>query len=131
MLEEDEAFLEVRYTGEGEFQDDDERFISDLTLPLPQEIARTFAEGDWFVLHSEHIGTVSSEVHASLLKHLMAAIPAEKFLIVHCPMDNFESPLETLIRHCRHYQLQATAAGGQMYPNLEIHAVRRTSSPFD
>ena len=124
-------FLESRYTSEGEFLDDHERHISDYTLPLTQEVARNFAEGEWFALYSEHTDIVSSEVCASLLKHLMAAIPADKFLIVHCPLENYESPLETLIRHCRHYQLQATAAGGQMYPNLEIHAVRRTSSPFD
>ena len=122
VLEEHGTLLELRYTSEGEFQDEHKWHISNLAQHLTQEMARNFAEGDWFVLFSEHIDIVSSEVHASLLKHLMAAIPAEKFLFVHCPMYNFGSPLETLIRHCRHYQIKATAAG-QIHLNLEIHAV--------
>ena len=100
-----------------------------MTQPLTQEMARTFAEGDRFILYSSNTNTTSSEVYASLLKRLLAAIPTEKYLSVNCPMDYFESPLETLLRHCRRYQLQATP--GQMYPNLEFHVVRQTSSPSD
>ena len=92
-----------------------------MTQPLTQEIARHFDEGNWFVLHSDLIDTVSSELYASLLKRLMATIPVNKVLFVLCPVMHFESPLEKLIRHCRHYQLQAPA--GQMYSNLEIHAI--------
>ena len=125
LLQEDELFLEVRFTSEGEYQDDHERHISDLTQPLTQEMARNFAEGAWFVLLSDHINFVSSKVYASLLKHLMAAIPAEKFLLIYCLMNNFESTLETLVRHCRNYQLQAAVAAGQIHSNLELHVVRR------
>ena len=120
-LDEHGVFLEYRFASGRGFQGVYRRHISDLTQPLTEEMARTFAEGDRFLLYSITIDIVSSEVYASLLKHLMAAIPAEKFLFVYCSMDNSESPLETLIRHCRHYQLQVTAATGQMCPNLEIH----------
>ena len=99
-----------------------------MTRPLTREMAKNFAKGDRFVLYSLQTNIASTEVYATLLKHLMAAIPAEKFLFVYCSMDYSESPLETLLRHCRHYQLQATEVAGQMHPNLEIHAVRMSSS---
>ena len=123
VLDEHGAFLELCYTSEGHFYGDYRRHISDLARPLTREMAKNFAKGDRFVLYSLQTNIVSSEVHATLLKHLMAAIRTEKFLFVNCPIDYPESPLETLLRHCRHYQLQATAAG-QMYPNLEFHVVR-------
>ena len=117
-LGEDEILIEVRSTSDDEPQEFKRRHISDLTQPLTQEMARHFDEGNWFVLHSDLIDTVSSELYVSLLNHLMTA---NKFLFVLCPVMNFESTLETLIRHCRHYQLQAPA--GQMYSNVEIHTI--------
>ena len=128
-LDEHGVFLEYRFTRRREFEGVYWRHISNLTQPLTEEMARNFAEGDWFVLYSSYVNIVSSEVSASFLKDLMAAIPAEKFLFVNCPIDYPESPLETLLRHCRRYQLQATP--GHMYPNLEFHVVRQTSSPSD
>ena len=98
-LSEDGLFPEVRSTGEQEFQNYQVKHISDLTQPLTQEMARNFAVVGRLVLYSDHIDIVSSEVYGSLLKHLMAAIPAEKFLFVHCNTDNFERPLETLIQN--------------------------------
>ena len=123
-LDEHGVFLQYRFTSGRGFQGVYRRHISDLTQPLTEKMTRTFTEGYRFFLYSISINFVSSEVYASLLKHLMAAIPAEKFLFVYCFKDNSESPLEALIRHCRHYQLQITAAAGQMYPNLEIHVYR-------
>ena len=103
------------------------RHMSDLTLPLTQEMAERLAEGDRFVLYIDTTDRVSSEVYASFLKHLMAAIPAEKFLFVACSMEDFVSRLENPIRHCRHCQLQAVAGAGPMCSNLEIHMV---NAPF-
>ena len=122
------VFLRYRFTSKGQFQGRYRRPIYDLFQPLTEEMARTFAEGDRFFLYSVRINFFSSNEHANLLRNLMALIPAEKFLFVYCFMDNYESPLETLIRHCRLYQLQVTAAAGQMYRNLEIHVFRTNSS---
>ena len=83
-------------------------------------MARHFNEGDWFILHSDHIGVDSSDQYARLFKRLMAAIPADKFLFIFCLVKESESPLETLIHHCRRYQLQELTR--QMHSNLEIHA---------
>ena len=97
QLEVDEGFFGLRFTSDEEFPNLHRKHISDLTLPLTQEMAELLAERDWFVLYIDTIDRVSPEVYASFLKHLMAAIPADKYLFVLCPMANFESPLETLI----------------------------------
>ena len=122
-LKEDRRFLDMRSASDGQYPDFRMRHISDLTLPLTREMAERLAEGDGFIFHSDSIDRVSSEVYASFLKHLMAAISAEKFLFVACPLEDFESRLEILIHHCRHCQLQAVAGAGQMRSNLEIHTV--------
>ena len=126
LMGEAEKFIEVRSTREEEFK---VRHISELTQPLTQEMARHFNEGDWFILHSDHIGVYSSGLYASLSKRLMAAIPADKFLFIFCLVKESESPLETLIRHCHRYQLQESAR--QMHSNLEIHAVLISSPSSD
>ena len=69
-----------------------------------------FDEGYWFVLHSDNIEIDSSEVYENILKHLIGAIPGDKFRFVYCPVKNFRSPMETLIRLCRLYQLQAASS---------------------
>ena len=82
-------------------------------------MARQFQELDWFILHSDIIDTISSELYSNFMKHLMTAISSDKFPFVFGPLKNLESPLETLIRHCRRHQLEASA--GRLYSNLYRH----------
>ena len=72
----------MRSVSDGQFPDFRMRHISDLTLPLTQEMAERLAEGDGFIFYSDSIDRVSSEVYANFLKHLMAAIAAEKFFLL-------------------------------------------------
>ena len=123
---EDGTFLEVRSPGKESFQDMHVRHISGLTR---QEMARHLAEGDCFTLFSDYIHFVSSNIHASLLKRLMAVIPADKCFFIWCPVENSESTLKTLIRYCRHFKLQAGT--GEIHPNLEIQVVGVSSSSVD
>ena len=90
---EDGTFLEVRSPGKESFQDMHVRHISDLTR---QEMARHLAEGDCFTPFRDYIHFVSSNIHASLLKRLMAVIPADKCFFIWCPVENSESTLKTL-----------------------------------
>ena len=128
MLE-DGTFLEVSSPGLEAFQDVHVRHISDLTQPLTKEMARHLAEGDCFNLLSDFPDFAASKIHTSFLKHLMGAIPSDKLLFVWCPADISESPLKTLIRHCRYYKLQEVTS--QMHPNLEIHVIDASLSSFD
>ena len=125
-LDEDGTFMEMRSGGSEDIEEVHERHISDLTLPLTQDMAEYLAEGDSFNLYIDFPNFVPSNILRSLLNHLMAAIPADKLLFVWCPAEHSESPLEALIRHCRYHKLQE--AKGQMHPNLEIHVVGASSS---
>ena len=119
-LVEDGTFIEMRSVGRENIEEMHQWHISDLNQPLTQ------AKGDCFNIHSDFPNFIPSNIPASLLNHLMAAIPADKILFVWCPAEHSESQLETLIRHCRHYKLQE--AKGQMHPNLEIHVFGASSS---
>ena len=128
-LDEDGTFIEMRSARTEDVEEVHERHISDLTQPLTQEMARHLAEGDCFTLLGDFPNFLAPNIHTTLLKNLMSAIPAEKPLFVWCPMDYSESPLQTLIRHCRYYKLQE--ATGYIHPNLEIHVVDTSSSSSD
>ena len=128
-LDEDGKFIERRSAKLEHIKEVHVRHISDLTQPLTQEMARHLAEGDCFNLFSEFPDFNVSNIHTRLLKHLMAAIPADKPLFVWCLPEYSESPLEALIRCYRCYKLQV--ATGHMHPNLEIHVVGALFSSSD
>ena len=125
-LVEDGTFIEMRSVGRGNIEEMHQWHISDLTLPLTQDMAEYLAEGDSFNLYADFPNFVPSNILTSLLNHIMAAIPVDKLLFVWCPAEHSESQLETLMRHCRYYNLQE--ASGYMHPNLEIHVVGASSS---
>ena len=93
--------------------------ISDLTLPLTEEMAKHLAEPDCFNFYSSDIELVSSETRGNFLRHLMAAIPVDKRLIIRCRIQHYGCGLQALMRHLHHYQLQS--ATSQIHPNIEVH----------
>ena len=84
VLQEDGTFTEVYSSGVQPHLDVKTRHISDFALPLTEKMAIHLAYVDCFILYNGCIKLISSEIHASLLRHLMAAIPVDKRLIIRC-----------------------------------------------
>ena len=82
-------------------------------------MAKHVGNVDCFTLYSGPIELVSSETCASLLGHLMGAIPVDKRLIIQCHIVNFGCGLQALMRHSHHYNLHSAIS--QIQPNIELY----------